>query len=121
MIKIRKADKEEVHRIVCMVEDYFEMDRGMIHSKSRVQGVVIPRQIAQCLVRDRFKSHLSLSNIGELVGNKNHATILSSMTRVNNLIETEEHFRNIYNELKVAVRTSKENLIHKEILQVVPI
>jgi len=122
MIPVREADKKEVERIVNIIEDYFKLERGMIHDKSQIDGIRIPRQFAHYLVKKRFKHNLSLRNIGELIGNKSHGTILNSLSQINNLMETEQLFRDYYKDLKKLIKQGVEsNQIIRELYKVVPL
>lgn len=62
--------------------------------KNRKKEIREPRQIIHWMIRSKVTPNtLSLEAIGNLVGKKNHATVLHSYRTVNNMIETEHDFR----------------------------
>jgi chromosomal replication initiator protein len=65
--------------------------------KSRKREIVWARQLAMFILRKKTK--MSLSKIGELCGNKDHATVLHACKSISNLIETDSYFRKKYNEI----------------------
>lgn len=91
--KIVKQSKHEItidyiQKIVC---DYFNMPIDSIQSKTRKREIVQARQIAMFFSKTLTKS--SLASIGAQIGNKDHATVLHACKTVNNLIDTDKHFR----------------------------
>ena len=62
-----------------------------VWSKTRKREVVQARQIAMYFSKKMTKS--SLANIGMHCGGKDHATVLHACRTVNNLAETDKHFR----------------------------
>ena len=46
-----------------------------------------------CTKRNVIAKHLSLAQIGEMTGYRNHATVLNSVKRVRELYETETDYR----------------------------
>lgn len=91
--KIVKQSKHEItidyiQKIVC---DYFNMPIDSLQSKTRKREVVQARQIAMYFSKSLTKS--SLASIGSQIGNKDHATVLHACKTVNNLIDTDKHFR----------------------------
>ena len=91
--KIVKQSKHEItidyiQKIVC---DYFNMPIDSLQSKTRKREIVQARQIAMFFSKSLTKS--SLASIGSQIGNKDHATVLHACKTVNNLIDTDKHFR----------------------------
>lgn len=91
--KIVKQSKHEItidyiQKIVC---DYFNMPTDSLQSKTRKREIVQARQIAMYFSKTLTKS--SLASIGAQIGNKDHATVLHACKTVNNLIDTDKHFR----------------------------
>lgn len=91
--KIVKQSKHEItidyiQKIVC---DYFNMPTDSLQSKTRKREIVQARQIAMFFSKTLTKS--SLASIGSQIGNKDHATVLHACKTVNNLIDTDKHFR----------------------------
>ncbi|NDV59277.1 chromosomal replication initiator protein DnaA [Bacteroides sp. 519] len=76
---IRKVVKSEtkvitIDNIIDAVCKHFNIDTTVIHTKSRKRDVVQVRQIAMYLAKKHTDS--SSSKIGQLIGGKDHATVL---------------------------------------------
>ncbi|HPD95282.1 MAG: chromosomal replication initiator protein DnaA [Bacteroidales bacterium] len=90
LIKNTKKDLtiDYIQKIVC---EYFGLPTEAIHAKTRKREIVQARQIAMYFSKNLTKS--SLSTIGSVIGNKDHATVLHACKTVSNLIETDKRFR----------------------------
>lgn len=88
-----KIEKKEitVDRIQDTVCEHFDLDKLLISSKSRKREIVQARQIAMYL--SKKYTDYSFARIGELVGNKDHATVLHACKTVKDLIEIDISFR----------------------------
>ena len=84
----REISIDFIQKVVC---DYFGLPNDVLHSKTRKREIVQARQIAMYFSKNLTKS--SLSTIGSLIGNKDHATVLYACKTVNNLIDTDKHFK----------------------------
>ena len=73
-----------------------------VNSKSRKQGIVLARQLAM------FLSHkyttLPYSQIGHLIGRKDHSTVLHACNTISNRITTDKNFRREVEELESALK-----------------
>jgi len=81
---------------------YFNLEPSLIHSKSKKQEISQARQIAMFL--SRKYTDKSYSNIGELIGKRDHATVLHACKTVGNLIETDKKFKNCIQELEQIIQ-----------------
>lgn len=79
---------EFIRDTVC---EYFKLSVEAISTKSRKLEVVQARQIAMYFSKMLTKS--SLSTIGLHIGKRDHATVLHACKKVEDLIETDKHFR----------------------------
>lgn len=114
--------KTEVSRILGIIEWEFKIHPNSIHNKTRQRETIIARQFAHKLIREKFANtlpNLSTREIGMLVANKDHATVIHSCKVVKNLIETDIHYLNVYNHLKNAIKKRNDNLLKKELISVV--
>lgn len=59
--------------------------------KTRERVIVVPRQLCHYMAAMRTKH--SLSEIGFFFGGKDHATVLNSKRKIQNLIDTDKAFR----------------------------
>jgi len=91
----REVSIEYIQKVVC---DYFDLPIELMKSKTRKREVVQARQIAMYFSKKMTKS--SLANIGMHCGGKDHATVLHACRTVNNLAETDKHFRAYLSDLE---------------------
>lgn len=79
---------EHIRDTVC---EYYKLSVEAISTRSRKLEVVQARQIAMYFSKMLTKS--SLSTIGLHIGKRDHATVLHACKKVEDLIETDKHFR----------------------------
>lgn len=82
-------DCENIQKKVC---SYFKIKQKDMLSRSRKRTVLIPRQIAMYLVKEY--TDLSLSEIGTRFGGKDHTTVMSSLSRIEQLMSEDMSVRN---------------------------
>ncbi|NJM14003.1 MAG: hypothetical protein HC896_00220 [Bacteroidales bacterium] len=92
----RQANSPEM--IQKHVAAYFNMEVEQMHKNSRKREVVQARQIAMYFSKNKTKC--SYAKIGEIIGGKDHATVLHACKTVNNLIETDRQFRQQIEEIE---------------------
>lgn len=80
-----------IDTIIETVCQHFEIETSVIHTKSRKREVVQVRQIAMYLAKKHTDS--SSSKIGQLIGGKDHATVLHACKIVKELSEVDKIFR----------------------------
>jgi len=97
--KFVKNTKKEVSidYIQKIVSKYFDMDVATLQSKTRKRHVVQARQLAMYFAKRMTKS--SLANIGNQIGQRDHATVLHACKTVENLTETDKQFRKYVDDL----------------------
>jgi len=91
--KFVKNTKREISidYIQKVVSKYFEMDVSTLQSKTRKRHIVQARQLAMYFAKKMTKA--SLASIGSQIGSRDHATVLHACKTVDNLTETDKHFR----------------------------
>jgi len=77
-----------------LVEEYFNVK---INKNTRRREYVEARAIYYNILRENFR--YSLTQIGETM-NKDHATVLYAINKINDWYETDLRFRNDYNQIK---------------------
>lgn len=104
---VRKAVRAEVKAIT--IEDiiekvckHFELEPTSIHSKSRKREIVQVRQIAMYLAKKHTDA--SSSRIGQLIGNRDHATVLHACKIVKDQFEVDKSFRTEVEEIETELR-----------------
>ncbi len=91
----REVSIDYIQKVVC---DYFDLPIELLKSKTRKREIVQARQIAMFFAKKMTKS--SLASIGAHCGGKDHATVLHACRTVNNLQETDKHFRKYLDDLE---------------------
>ncbi len=80
--------------IISQVANYYNISVDEIHGKSRVSAIANARQIAMYLCRTM--TDLSLPKIGEIIGGKDHTTVLYAHSKI---AQEMKHRRAIYNDV----------------------
>lgn len=80
--------------IVRAVAEYFKLTQEELFGKSRSQAIVIARQIAMYLCRE--KTTMSLPKIGALFGGRDHTTVMYAIKKVGDLMKERRY---IYNQV----------------------
>lgn len=84
---------------------YCNVRKDEVFSKSRKANIVEVRQIAMYLAHKFTK--LSTSKIGILIGNRNHTTVIHSISVVESLTATDAKFRDKVEEIEKNVKLHK--------------
>lgn len=74
--------------IIKQVCDYFEISKKEIKSSCRLKKLVLPRQIAMYLLR--AETGLPLTDVGDLLGGRDHTTIMHGIKKIEALRQTEQ-------------------------------
>ncbi len=98
-VQERQISVELIEEEVCK---YFDLEMEVIHSKSKKQEISQARQIAMYL--SRKYTDKSYSNIGEMIGKRDHATVLHACKTVGNWIETDKKFRSCIQEIEQLIQ-----------------
>lgn len=80
-----------------VVSDYFQIDTETLKSKTRKRHIVQARQLAMFFAKKYTKA--SLSNIGNQIGDRDHATVLHACKTVDNLVTTDKQFRKFVDDI----------------------
>lgn len=89
---------EEIQRIVA---DFYKIRLTDIKSSSRAKPIVVPRQIAMYLIKKFLDK--SLVEIGKAFGGKDHTTVISSLTKIENLLQTDPQLKNDIDDLTTQI------------------
>jgi len=95
----RQISVELIEEEVCK---YFDINPELIHSKSKKQEIAQARQIAMYLSR-KFTDK-SYSNIGDILGKRDHATVLHACKTVCNWIETDKKLKSCVQEIEQLIQ-----------------
>ena len=92
---------EHIQKLVC---DHFDMPVDLLKSKTRKRHIVQARQISMYFAKQMTKS--SLANIGKHFGGRDHSTVIHACQTVQDLMETDNRFKNKVNELEKLISTN---------------
>jgi chromosomal replication initiator protein len=84
------------------VAEYFKIKLSDMHSKKRSRDIARPRQIAMAIAKEL--TPLSLPNIGEAFGGRDHTTVLHACKTIAELRENDEDMAHDYNALVAMLR-----------------
>jgi len=83
--------------ILSVVANYFNITSDEILSKKKTQEIAYARQIAMYLIREF--TNLSLPKIGQELGGRHHATIISGINKIEEALKRDEDTKKIVEEL----------------------
>ena len=95
----REITIDYIQKIVC---DYYRIPIDLMQSKTRKREIVQARQVSMFFSKSMTKA--SLASIGSQIGGKDHATVLHACKTVNNLIDTDKHFRHQITEIEKKIK-----------------
>ncbi|MBQ9444641.1 MAG: chromosomal replication initiator protein DnaA [Lachnospiraceae bacterium] len=91
----KRITMKDILEVVC---DYYHVSLEEINSKKRSQDIVHPRQVATYLCRNLTES--SQEQVGRMVGNRDHATVISSINKINKEISSDSGTKREIEEIK---------------------
>jgi chromosomal replication initiator protein len=77
--------------ILSAVARYYKLSEEQLMGRSRARAVSVPRQLAMYLIREETET--SLPQIGELLGGRDHSTIMHGCSKIGTQIEMDEGLR----------------------------
>jgi chromosomal replication initiator protein len=90
----RKISVENIQKTVA---DYYNMRVSDLNSKKRNRQIARPRQIGMALSKEL--TNLSLPDIGDAFGGRDHTTVLHACRKINSLIKEDALIKDDYNSL----------------------
>jgi chromosomal replication initiator protein len=96
IIKAR-APKVTPEKILMLVAARFNITVADMKSSTRTKSITEPRQMAMYLCRKL--TTMSLPEIGDTFGGRNHSTVLSSVKKVENQVRMDSEFASVLEEL----------------------
>ncbi len=92
-----------VEQVLNVVADYYRVDLADLTGRSRNKEIVVPRQVAMYLLRE--ETDASLPQIGDLLGGRDHTTVMYAHDKITEQIETDDTRRR-------EILSIKEQLYH---------
>ncbi len=77
--------------VLTAVSEAFGVSSERLLGRERSREVALPRQVAMYLLRE--EGGVSLPQIGEFVGGRDHTTVIYACDKVTDLMETDDRFR----------------------------
>jgi chromosomal replication initiator protein len=92
-------------RILRVVAKHYGLEEGELTGRSRRREVSVPRQLCMYLIRE--VTDTSLPKIGQLLGGRDHSTILHGCEKIGAQIESDEDLRRDWLAIKEILADSK--------------
>ena len=102
-VKCAEVKPVTVEDIIEKVCSYYKVDTSTIHTKTRKREVVQVRQVAMYLAKKHTDT--SSSKIGQLIGKKDHATVLHACKIVKDQVEVDKAFKTEIDEIEATLRS----------------
>lgn len=81
----------EPEQVLEAVAEEFDISREDLISRSRAHRVALPRQVAMYLLRE--ENDISLPKIGDMLGGRDHTTVMYGCDKITDLMETDKQLR----------------------------
>jgi len=102
---VNEISKEiTVEFIQKMVAEHYQLDVENLKGKTRKRSIVIARQLSMYLAKNM--TNKSLKVIGDNFGGRDHSTVIYSCKAVSDLLDTDEMFKNVVEELEKKIQMS---------------
>ena len=85
------------------VADYYKIKVSEMYSKKRTRNIARPRQVAMALAKEL--THLSLPDIGEAFGGRDHTTVLHACRKIASLKTTNHEITRDFDSLLKVLRS----------------
>jgi chromosomal replication initiator protein len=86
-----RRNEVEPDQVVRTVADVFGLDVERMLGRDRTKQVAMPRQIAMYLLRE--EANMSLPQIGEVLGGRDHTTVMYGCDKVADMLERDDRLR----------------------------
>ena len=77
--------------VINIVADAYNLSPDQMMGRERSRNVALPRQIAMYLMRE--EGNISLPQIGEALGGRDHTTVMYGCDKIADLLETDDNIR----------------------------
>lgn len=95
----KQITPEEIQQIVAK---HFGINPLELKTRKRVKNIVLPRQIAMYIIRER--THLSLPEIGQFFGGKDHTTVLYAHKKIKQDLQINSEMKVIIEKLLTEIK-----------------
>ena len=87
-----------------MVAEHYDLNVEKLKGKTRKRSIVIARQLSMYLAKNM--TNKSLKVIGDNFGGRDHSTVIYSCKAVGDLLDTDDIFKNVVQELEKKIKMS---------------
>ena len=77
--------------VITIVAEKYGLTTDQIQGRGRTKQVALPRQIAMYLLRE--EANISLPQIGEVLGGRDHTTIMYGCDKISDMLERDDRLR----------------------------
>ena len=99
-VQNRQVSVENIQKTVA---DYFKIKVSEMYSKKRSRAVARPRQVAMALAKDL--TQMSLPDIGDAFGGRDHTTVLHACRKIAELVEADSTMHRDFLALRQILRS----------------
>ncbi len=99
LIDVKKdEDSLSIAKIINVVADYYNLSPTQLTGKIRTAQIALARHTAMYLCRDLLDAQYT--KIGEAFGGKDHATVMSAISKVEKMLKTDPDSKKAMSEIK---------------------
>ena len=102
---VREGYTPNPERIIEETAKYFNLTPEDIRGQSRTKNMALARQVAMYVIRRL--TNLTLDDIGEIFDRRDHTTVLSSIRKIENSIQTSNDFSKTVKDIIANVNSGK--------------
>jgi chromosomal replication initiator protein len=96
--RVVKKDPEDV---IEAVSSYYQIGKRSLLGDSRARPIARPRQVLMYLLRTHLG--ISLEEVGRLIGDRDHTTVMHAVGKITELATTDVHIREDISKIKLGI------------------
>ena len=91
-------------KIINVVSDYYNLAPGQLVGKTRTGQIALARHVAMYLIR--INIDVPLTKIGDMFGGRDHTTVMNGITKVEEMLKTDESLKAAINDLQKTLKSN---------------
>ena len=91
-------------KIINVVSDYYNLAPGQLVGKTRTGQIALARHVAMYLIR--INIDIPLTKIGAMFGGRDHTTVMNGITKVEEMLKTDESLKAAINDLQKTLKSN---------------
>ena len=91
-------------KIINVVSDYYNLAPGQLVGKTRTGQIALARHVAMYLIR--INIDVPLTKIGSMFGGRDHTTVMNGISKVEEMLKTDESLKAVINDLQKRLKTN---------------